>query len=62
MIKRLTVDDRGRLHCAKGSDWFTLHLDLVDNREQLCRYLAGLGSRMLPEVKARYRLSTLKAP
>lgn len=62
MIKRLAVDDGGRLHYATGSDWFTLPLDLDDNREHLCRYLAGLGSRMFPEVKALYKLSTCEVP
>jgi hypothetical protein len=55
MIKRLAVDDRGRLQYATGSDWFTLPLDLDDNREHLCRYMRELGNRMLPEVKTPFK-------
>ncbi|HET9236068.1 MAG TPA: hypothetical protein VFO10_02385 [Oligoflexus sp.] len=58
MIKHLSVDDSGRLQYATGSDWFTLPLDLDDNREHLCRYLTGLGNRMHPEVKTQFKQTT----
>jgi hypothetical protein len=62
MIKRLTIDDSGRLHYGTGGDWFTLPLDLDENRDHLCRYLKGLGNRMFPKVNALYKLSACKAP
>jgi hypothetical protein len=62
MIKRLTVDDAGRLHYATSSDWFTLPLDLDENQKHICRYFKELGSRLYPDLRTLYKQASCEAP
>jgi hypothetical protein len=61
-IISLDVDESGRLHYFTLSDWFTLPLDLDENRAHLCRYLGELGPRMYPEVKTQFKQLSCASP